>query len=51
LKSTKKIIGEKLDFDFSASIRDVLSNYVGFLSLQPYSQITYDELKTLSQKE
>jgi hypothetical protein len=51
LKKTSKIIGDKLDFNFSASIRDVLSNYIGFLVLQPFSQATYKELKELSERE
>lgn len=51
LKSTKKIIPETLDFNFSASFKDVLSNYVGFLVLQPYSEANHKELKTLSEKE
>lgn len=41
LKKTKKIIPEALDFDFSASIRDVLSNYIGFLCLQPHSSVNH----------
>jgi hypothetical protein len=48
LKKTSKIIGDRLEFDFSASIRDVLSNYIGFLVLQPFSESTYKELKDLS---
>jgi 26S proteasome regulatory subunit N5 len=51
LKITKKIIPETLDFNFSASIRDVLSNYIGYLVLQPYSEATYKELKELSERE
>jgi 26S proteasome regulatory subunit N5 len=37
LISTKKIIPESLDFGFSAGVPNVLSNYVGFLVLQPWS--------------
>lgn len=37
LKTTKKMLPEKLDFDFSIDISNVLSNYVGFLVLHPYS--------------
>lgn len=40
LKNTKKIIPEALDFNFSANLGDVLSNYVGFLVLHPYSAET-----------
>ena len=45
---TKKIIPVILDFEFSASIRDVLSNYIGFLALLPHSKTTHEELVTLS---
>jgi 26S proteasome regulatory subunit N5 len=51
LKSTKKSIPEVLDFNFSANFRDILSNYVGFVSLQPYSEANHKELKLLSEKE
>jgi 26S proteasome regulatory subunit N5 len=51
LKSTKKIIPETLDFHFSASLPDVLSNYIGFLALQPFTEANHKELKTLSEKE
>lgn len=37
LKSTKKMLPDRLDFDFSIAIADVLSNYVGFLVLHPWS--------------
>ena len=37
LKATKKIISEELDFGFSASLNNVLSNYIGFLALQTWS--------------
>jgi 26S proteasome regulatory subunit N5 len=37
LKSTKKMLPEKLDFDFSIDKNNVLSNYVAFLVLHPFS--------------
>jgi len=37
LKVTKKMLPEKLDFNFSVDINNVLSNYVGFIVLHPYS--------------
>lgn len=51
LKTTKKMIPQTLDFNFSASFNDVLSNYIGFLALQPYSIENHAELKGLSEKE
>ncbi len=51
LKTTKKIVPETLDFNFSANISDVLSNYIAFLSLQPYSEVNHKELQSLSEKE
>jgi len=39
LKVTKKIIPEELDFGFSSSITNVLSNYIGFLALQTWSLV------------
>jgi hypothetical protein len=47
LKSTKKIIPEKLDFNFSININNVLANYVGFLVLHQYSSEIEKQLKTL----
>ena len=42
LRSTKKMLPDsgKLDFDFSITKHDVLSNYVGFLVLHPWSPET-----------
>lgn len=37
LKTTKKMLPERLDFNFSIDIHNVLSNYIGFLVLHPYS--------------
>jgi 26S proteasome regulatory subunit N5 len=51
LKSTKKTIPETLDFHFSAKQDDVLSNYIGFLALQPYTEANHKELTQLSEKE
>lgn len=51
LKSTKKSIPQTLDFHFSAAVADVLSNYIGFLSLQPYTEANHKELTLLSEKE
>ena len=51
LKKTKKIISETLDFNFSANINDVLSNYIGFLALQPFTEANHKELTALSEKE
>lgn len=51
LKSTKKMIGEKLDFGFSIDIHHVLSNYVGFLVLHPWTVETEAELKGLQSDE
>ncbi len=51
LKSTKKIISETLDFNFSARQADVLSSYIGFLALQPYTEANHKELAQLSEKE
>ena len=45
------MIPEVLDFDFSASPYNVLSNYIGFLVLQPYSEETHKELEKLSERE
>jgi len=41
LKKTKKIISEILDFNFSARVNDVLSNYIGFLALQPFTEANH----------
>ena len=38
LKDTSKIISDELDFGFSATKTNVLSNYIGFLSLQTWSE-------------
>lgn len=51
LKATKKAIPATLDFHFSAALPDVLSNYVGFLALQPFSEANHKELTLLSEKE
>lgn len=51
LKSTKKNIPQTLDFHFSAAVADVLSNYIGFLALQPYTEANHKELTLLSEKE
>lgn len=40
LRSTKKMLPEKLDFDFSISTPNVLSNYIGFLVLHPWTPET-----------
>lgn len=40
LRSTKKMLPEKIDFDFSISTPNVLSNYVGFLVLHPWTPET-----------
>jgi hypothetical protein len=37
IKNTKKIIPDELDFGFSSNLSNVLSNYIGFLSLQTWS--------------
>lgn len=37
LKTTKKILPDNLDFGFSININNVLSNYVGFLVLHPWT--------------
>ena len=37
LKSTKKILPEKMDFGFSIDVNNVLSNYVGYLVLHPWT--------------
>lgn len=37
LKKTKKMLPERMDFNFSIDISDVLSNYVGFLVIHPWS--------------
>jgi len=50
LQSTQKSIPEVLEFGFSARKEDVLSNYVGFLVLQPYSVKNHEELKELSER-
>jgi 26S proteasome regulatory subunit N5 len=50
LTKTKKAIPDVLDFNFSARVEDVLSNYVGFLVLQPYSEQNHKELKSLSDR-
>lgn len=47
LKTTKKMLPEKLDFNFSIDATNVLSNYVGFLVLHPFSVQTEGELKQL----
>jgi hypothetical protein len=51
LKKTKKIISEILDFNFSARVNDVLSNYIGFLALQPFTEANHKELSALSERE
>jgi 26S proteasome regulatory subunit N5 len=47
LKKTKKIIPEELDFGFSSSLHNVLSNYIGFLALQTWSLQNEEELRKL----
>ena len=51
LKSTKKMLPERLDFDFSINISEVLSNYIGFLVLHPWSPETEQELQKLHDME
>ena len=51
LTATKKMIPEKLDFDFSASLPNVLANYVGFLVLHPWTPETEKELTGLHERE
>jgi hypothetical protein len=51
LKSTKKIIPDKLDFNFSIDVNNVISNYVGFLVLHPYSVEIEKQLKGLRDNE
>lgn len=51
LKSTKKMLPEKLDFNFSIQINDILSNYIGFLVLHPYTPETEAELNGLKANE
>lgn len=51
LKVTKKIIPDELDFGFSANLNNVLSNYIGFLTLQTWSQENEEELKKLQADE
>jgi hypothetical protein len=46
-KDIKMALPEVLDFNFSAKLTDVLSNYVGFLVLQPYSASLQEELRGL----
>ena len=48
LLKTKKMIEETLDFGFSTSVPQILSNYVGFLVLSPYCAEIEKELKELS---
>jgi 26S proteasome regulatory subunit N5 len=47
LKSTKKIIPDKLDFNFSIDVNNVVSNHVGFLVLHPYTREIEIQLKGL----
>ena len=49
-KNIKIVLPEVLDFNFSAKKIDVLSNYVGFLVLQPYSASLHQELRGLDEK-
>lgn len=51
LKTTKKMLPQELDFGFSIDIYNVLSNYVGFLVLHPYTIETEAELKGLKENE
>jgi 26S proteasome regulatory subunit N5 len=51
LRTTKKAIPQTLDFRFSAAPADVLSNYIGFLALQPFSEANHKELTQLSERE
>jgi hypothetical protein len=51
LKTTKKIIPERMDFEFSVDVDNVVSNYVGFLVLHPYSQEIEGQLKGLKENE
>jgi hypothetical protein len=51
LKVTKKIIPDELDFGFSSNIHNVLSNYIGFLSLQTWTPANEEQLKKLQADE
>ena len=51
LKVTKKMIPDELDFGFSSNIQHVLSNYIGFLALQTWSEKNEEELKKLQADE
>lgn len=53
LRSTKKMLPDsgKLDFGFSIIKQDVLSNYIGFLVLHPWTPETEKELTSLKEME
>lgn len=45
------MIPDELDFGFSSNIQHVLSNYIGFLALQTWSEKNEEELKKLQADE
>lgn len=51
LRSTKQKLPDHLDFNFSITSADALSNYVGFLVLHPWSPETEKQLQTLHDME